>query len=213
MQDIPKENYLLCSDCERKLAIIETIFARYIEQIHSYKANRSSIEHVTQQNYLICKYINPKLFKLFFYSILWLLSVTSLMEYSSFKLGEDEEVELRSFVDDTLRTTKKDLFSCLDLERQIPEYDLILLKPEKRLYPPSSFLSTHSLNYELHLVMFSEFSLFFATNDQNLKPMMKLYSNKQNNKVIDGMGRVTSWIDFNNKLIKQFQNPTNTSMS
>ena len=36
IQDIFKEDYILCNHCEKRIGILETHFARIIEEIHSY---------------------------------------------------------------------------------------------------------------------------------------------------------------------------------
>lgn len=209
MQDIPKEDHLLCSYCERRLSVIETIFARYIDQIHSYKANKAVIDHIVPQNYLVCNQIYPTLFKLFFYSVIWRLSVTSLREFGTFKFESTVEEELRIFIHRNLKTTKGDLLSGLEQIDGIPNYDLCLVKPENRLYPPRSFMSAHSFNSNLHLIMFSELSLFFAISDEALTPLMKFYSNRQNKRVIIGLGKERSWDYFNDMLLTQFRNQNN----
>ena len=37
VQDTPKEDFILCKTCEKRIEILETYFARVIEEIHNYK--------------------------------------------------------------------------------------------------------------------------------------------------------------------------------
>ncbi|OJW83176.1 MAG: hypothetical protein BGO69_18855 [Bacteroidetes bacterium 46-16] len=205
IQDTPKEDYLLCSGCEQRMSIIESVFARYFDQIHSYKTNKSVIQYVKAGNYLICNHINPTLFKLFIYSILWRLSRCSLEAFKSFKFEDEIEEELRVFINDNLKSTKQELISNLQFISWYPLYELCLLKPENRLYPPRSFMSAYSFNQEQHLVMFSEFSLFVATRENVLNQVLEFYSNKQNNDVIIGMGKEDAWDYFNDMLLSKFR--------
>ncbi len=202
-QDTPKENYILCSSCEKRVSLIETIFANYIEKIHNFQDNKEEIDYVEQGSleYLTYPSINPNFFKLFIFSIVWRTSISKLKVFYNFKLDTDNEEKLRVFLNSYLTKSKKELLaSTID---SIPEYNFCLTKPIKRLYPPRSFLSASSSN-GVHIITLSEFILLFYTNDNTIVPPLLEISNYKSDVVKIGLGSIKHWEQFNDMLMKRF---------
>lgn len=84
IQDGPKE-YLLCDSCEQKIGCYEKY---YKEAIH---LSRHGIEIKQNQQFAIIKNIDYKKMKLFFLSLLWRMSISSLQEFENVHIGENEE--------------------------------------------------------------------------------------------------------------------------
>lgn len=77
IQDTPKENFIFCKNCEKRLEFLETFISRKITSINNYnnlKNDFNLIENGTNK-ILKCLKISPIGFKLFIYSIVWRTSI------------------------------------------------------------------------------------------------------------------------------------------
>lgn len=90
IQDGPKE-YLLCNDCEQKIGRYEKYFK---EAIH---LSRHGIEIKHNQQCVVIDNLDYRKAKLFFLSLLWRMSISSLREFENVCLGENEE-EIRKMI-------------------------------------------------------------------------------------------------------------------
>jgi hypothetical protein len=93
IQDVPKE-YLLCHECEQKIGIYENYFK---ETVHF---NRQHTSKAHDDQYLLIENINYQKIKLFFLSLLWRMSVSSLEEFKNVKIGENEEILRKRIIDE-----------------------------------------------------------------------------------------------------------------
>jgi len=84
IQDGPKE-YLLCQNCEQKIGGYEKYFK---EAIH---LSRHGIEIRQTNQYAVFDNLDYKKIKLFFFSLLWRMSVSSLPEFENVCIGDNEE--------------------------------------------------------------------------------------------------------------------------
>lgn len=98
IQDGPKE-YLLCHECEQKIGIYENYFK---ETIH---LNRQHTSKVHDDQYLIIENINYQKIKLFFLSLLWRMSVSSLEEFQNIEIGKHEEILRKRIIDENPGTS------------------------------------------------------------------------------------------------------------
>ncbi|MBW8038884.1 MAG: hypothetical protein FVQ85_02665 [Planctomycetes bacterium] len=84
IQDGPKE-YLLCDDCEQKIGRYEKYF---IEAVHF---SKHDIEIKHNRQFGIIDNLNYRKIKLFFLSLLWRMSISSLPEFENVCIGGNEE--------------------------------------------------------------------------------------------------------------------------
>ncbi len=206
-QDTPKEDHLLCTACERRFEILETMYAPIIRQIHDYKVQSEKFEHIVegQKEYLKSKIINPVSFRLFIYSIIWRLSVCSNFEFECMKLNAKIEESLRGFLDQNLQDTKKSLVEHLPSIATYPDYHLCLIKPKIKTNPPGGVLSAYS-EKQTHLIMLVDFALFFITDDKSIIPALAEFSNKGSRSVLIGLGDNEEWIKLNRLLVHKMLN-------
>jgi hypothetical protein len=90
IQDSPKEDYILCDDCEAYFSVIETEVAQEIKRLHS---ENSGI--ITEPIVIESAVIPEKIFHLFYFSQFWRASISNHEIFKSFKLSEDIEKHLR----------------------------------------------------------------------------------------------------------------------
>lgn len=96
-----KEDFILCRDCEKKLSFIENIFcAEITNKIEIEKYNQNFTKSNTQKRYFLeCKKVNPIVFYLLIYSVIWRASISTQIIYEHFKIDNDSLEDLRFFMD------------------------------------------------------------------------------------------------------------------
>jgi hypothetical protein len=205
-QDTPKEDFILCSNCEKRFEIIETYFSRIIIDIHNYLALPNKFSHIVnaQREIIECNDINPILFRLFIYSLIWRASESNLDVFNKFELPQAIEEELRHYLDSCLNITQLGLLNAVETKEIITDYHICLIKPKIKTIPPGGVLSAFSTNgRKSHILMLVDFALFFVLDDETLEPAMQGLSNKNKAKVIIGLGDNLLWTEMN----RLFVNP------
>ena len=204
-QDTPKEDFILCDNCEKRIEVIETEFAPIIRKIHNYTKFPNDFEHIVtgQLEYLRCISVQKALYNLFFYSIIWRLSVSRLESYGTLKLPVNAEENIRCFLQDNLCLSKNELLNKIQNEIESPDYHIVLIKPKIKTDPPGGMLSAHSYNENEHLITLVDFILFFFVREEVIKPPLKPITNNLNSVFLIGMGENKHWIELNSMLYHQ----------
>lgn len=118
-QDIPKEDYILCSSCEQYFSVIETWYKNAInDQLHSTPRNKKYIIQISQKGETWAEFTDPnmmRLARLFYYSILWRTHITSAELWNNIKLPNNEEEYLRQILFTCKGNTKAELSGKLQL--------------------------------------------------------------------------------------------------
>ncbi|HEX7413587.1 MAG TPA: hypothetical protein VF411_06030 [Bacteroidia bacterium] len=206
IQDTPKEDNILCNHCEKRIEIIETHFARIIKDIHNFSNLPDKfkfINTINQPQYLECVNIHPTLFKLFIYSLIWRASISNLIEFQKFKVSKLVEEELRVFLNANLTVSKKSLLDSLDVITDVPLYDNCFIKPLVKSDTSRGIFTAYNLDGSRHLLLIVDFAIFFFADEKLIDQILKVVSNKQNEKVIIGLGENTAWRELNQKVLKQ----------
>ena len=206
IQDTPKEDNILCVYCEKRIEIIETHFARIIKDIHNYPNlpdKFNFFNNVNQPHYIECANIHPTLFRLFIYSLIWRASISNLIEFKKFKVSKLIEEELRLFLNVNLTINKKTLLDSLDVINDIPLHDYCFLKPYEKSDASRGIFTAYNLDESRHLLLIVDFAIFFFADENLIDGILKIVSNKQNEKVIIGLGNKIAWTDLNQKILEQ----------
>lgn len=118
-QDIPKEDYILCTSCEQYFSVIETWYKNAIHnQLHGTPRNKNYEEQINQKGAKWAEFTDPnmmRLARLFYYSILWRTHITSAELWNNIKLPSREEEYLRKILLECRVNTKTDLTDKLQL--------------------------------------------------------------------------------------------------
>jgi hypothetical protein len=205
IQDTPKENNIFCKSCEKRLEIIETYFARKIIDIHNYINLKNNFEFnkVSNQEYLICKNINPIAFKIFIYTLIWRTSISKLNEFLKFKIEENIEEELRKFLDDNLKLTHRELVENFTEIKKTPNYDFCIFKPKVKSKISRGIFTTYNTSENSHILLIVDFAIYFFTTENNIDETFKYFSNKQNEKVIIPLAEIEKWNELNKIIVHQ----------
>ena len=208
VQDSSKENNILCTNCENRISILETYFARKIIDIHNYNniKDRIDLMTVSDQQYLIYKDLKPTVFKIFVYSLVWRSSISSLHEFEKYKIEETIEEELRIFLNENLAMTQKELFINVDKNINYPSYDFCVIKPVSKNKDSRGIFTAFQSGEQSYLLMLVDFAIYFFTHQNTMNETFKFYSNRQNEKVIIAMGDVEKWKALNQLILdKMFE--------
>jgi hypothetical protein len=210
-QDTPKDDFILCTTCEKRLEVLETEFARIIEEVHAYKdlPKKFTIFKIGTQQYLECEDIHPTLYKLFLYSLVWRASISKLFEYLPFKLDKLSEERIRNFLNLNLTTGKRLLLETLDDIKGIPLYHSCIIKPKDKSISSRGIFSVSSMSDTAHILLLVDFAIFFYTDEISIGNVLERFSNKQNKKVIITLGETEPWLGLNQLYISKMLDPKN----
>ncbi|MFC6097560.1 hypothetical protein ACFPVY_12965 [Flavobacterium qiangtangense] len=199
-QDTPKEDNLLCAQCEKRLEKIETYFAGVFRDLGNIQSSKRKykLDNLFGQDYLICEELNPSLYKLFVYSIIWRLSVCEIYEFGAFKLSKEIEEELRLFLDANLTDTHKELME-INLEFY-PLYHNILIKPKSKIR--GYFMAFQSSNFTFSIFTV-DYAILFYVNERELVKGLEHFSNNNENPVKIILGNDKTWMEWNNLVFAQ----------
>lgn len=191
-QDTPKEDHILCSNCEKRFEVLETYFSTRISALHEFKAFPDRFFYMKYDGIGIieCKDFNPTMFKFFIYSIIWRMSISK--EFQSLKLQDDIEENIRVFLDKHLKKKQGDLLDSLDDVSYLPEYEICMFKCVDK-DSEGNMLSASNHDEKLYTFMLAQFCLFLSTDGSGLLKQTLRFSNKQNKNVLIGALSKQEW--------------------
>lgn len=208
LQDTPKESYILCSSCEKRIEVLETYFARIVHDIHRYSElpEQFRFKILGVQQYLECESINPTLFKLFIYSLVWRASISSLFDFQKFKLPKNVEDDLGCFLNANLSLRKDDLVTVTNSIVNVPLYHSCLIKPMEKSESSRGIFTCCNLNETSHLLLLVDFGMFFYSDESSIGDVLRVFSNKQNDCVVIALADLPRWREINQIVIAKMLN-------
>jgi hypothetical protein len=204
IQDIPKQDFLICIPCEKRFEILETYFSRKLISLRDY-ANRSDKFEISQigPNWILkCLDLNPFLFKLFYFSIIWRLSITSNPLFENFKLPENVELEIGNFLNENLYPIHQDLLKGFESIQTYPEYHLMAYKPKTGRKNFTGILTAFQMSEDHYGIFTSDMILFFHLNENKIDNLSKLISNKGIDNVKFILADSTQWKGIGSAVVK-----------
>lgn len=203
IQDITKEDYLFCEDCEKGFSILETYCSQRLEQYNNvnysnqfYHKATGGIEYVEFKNFDI------RIFNLFIYSIIWRVSISNHYSFLKFKLQIAEEEKLRVILKQYSSSKQNDLFNSISNLKTLPEHSHVIFRPVKKLRPPASMLSAGTYNDWMHQIHLVDYVLIYLTdNSQLINELRIIDNNRVENLVRIGLVDKDSWESYNFKMI------------
>jgi len=205
VQDIVKEDYLVCPGCERGFSILETYCSLRLERFNKLRYYQEFKRFkIGEFEYFECKNLDIKIFNLFIYSIIWRLSVSSTYAFGAFSLPKIHEEELRSILSNYIVKTQEDLISSITDLIALPNYSHITIRPHKKLRPPNSMLSAASLGDYLHEIFLVDYLILFLTDSDKTESQLKEIDNNNLDKLVRiGLVSVDNWKKYNYTSIKE----------
>lgn len=208
IQDIPKEDFLFCSGCEQKFAILETYFARKLVSINDFRNRKNDFRliQVYSNRLLIPNNINPIFFKLFSLSLFWRTSISQSILYEKFKLPDLIEEELRLFLSRNLKEKHEELVEELSKIKNTPNYHFVVFKPEFNDRHFIGGLTAYQTSENIYTIFTSDLVFQFHSDLGNADPIMNLVSNLQNEEARIILSSNENWKELGSAVIKKVIN-------
>jgi len=209
IQDIIKEDYILCQNCEKGISIFESYCALRLERFNNLSCYNEFRKYKKGKfEFFECLRIDIRLFNLFIYSIVWRLSVTENDSFLKFKLPNEEEEKIRLLINDYISPTQNDLMNRLDKLDILPDnHSHVFIRPSIKLRPPKAMLSAASLNEWTHVIHMVDYILFYFTDRSKLVDVFTEIDNNTVDRFVRiGLLDPVNWENYNFDLIKKWRN-------
>lgn len=203
IQDIPKQDFLVCSTCEKRLEIIETYFAKKLITIRDYnnRKEKFKISHIGPNTILNCLDLNPIVFKLFSYSMIWRLSVTTNPLFKNFKLPKNVESEIGTFLNKNLFLTHSELINNFNSIQTYPDYHLMAYKLKSGQKDFIGIFTAFQMSKEHYGIFTCDMILFFYLKYDNIDTASQLISNRNNENVKFVLTDSTQWKEIGSAVV------------
>jgi hypothetical protein len=207
IQDIAKENYLLCPDCESYFSIIETYIAerlhkrlwtvRLADQFPFYE-NGGGV------NWKVCAQIDPNIFRLFIYSIIWRCSISQIRLHSEFKLTEDEENLLKKNLQMFISATHKEfIFKVERKGTNVSIYPFVIYTAQTFPNKTSNVIYTSTHNRNPYVLYLNEYILLFSFTKNDMMERFDFLVNDDSSLIKIGFFSEEFWKSENKRFYDQ----------
>jgi len=207
IQDIIKEDYLLCPECEKGISIFESYSVLRLERFNNLRYfNQFSKFKIGNFEFFECKQIDIRLFNLFIYSVVWRVSASDNYAFLKFKLTDQNEEELRLTIKDFITSSQNQLLDKLDNLKTLPKsHSHVLIRPTKKLRPPRFMLSGATLNEWTHQLCLVDYLLIYLTDSGKLiEPLKQIDNNKNDGQPRIGLADPNGWEAINKDLLNKW---------
>lgn len=203
-QDTPKEDHLICSSCEKRFEVLETYFARKLISINDYnnRKEKFKIYEISPNKVLECLDLNSSIFKLFYYSILWRISVCTHPMFTNFKLSNFVETTIRSFLDKNLFDSHKELLRNIDNIINSPDFEFIAYKPQAGKREFKGIFTAFQMSDDCYSIFTSDIIFYFYTKEDNLRNIPKHLLNSGNQNIKFVLADSLQWSKLSDAVIR-----------
>ena len=204
IQDIPKQDFMICTPCEKRFEILETYFSRKLISLRDYvnRKDKFEISQIGPNRILNCLDLNPLLFKLFYFSMIWRLSVTSSPNFKNFELPVIVAQEIGDFLNKNLYQTHKDLKNGLESIQAYPEYHLMAYKQKHGHQIFKGIFTAFQMSKDHYGIFTSDMILFFHLNEKKIDHLSKMISNKGIDNVKFILADSIQWKEIGSAVLK-----------
>lgn len=205
IQDITKEDYLLCPACEKGFSVFENYCSLRLERFNEirYYQNFKRFKN-GEFEFFECLNLNSNIFNLFIYSIVWRVSVSETFTYNKFKLPQESEDDLRELLHKYIKPNQKELMDVIDDFKLHPKHSHVIIRPNKKLRPPGSMLSAASLNETIHQLHLVDYLIFYILDKTKLsKGFLPIDNNRPHESIRVGLMSPKQWQNLNYDLINK----------
>jgi hypothetical protein len=205
IQEIEREDFILCPECEKGFSVLETYCALRLERFNEIRfANNFNHIKRGEFEFFECKNLDIKVFNLFIYSIVWRLSISEKYSFEQFKLNQTDEIKLKDILKKYIKFNENDLFKELADLKELPGHSHVIIRPNKKLRPPNSMLSAASRTEWLHELHLVDYMVFYLTDKDKLVDGFKeINNNNLENFVKVGLTTPERWKSYNYDLINK----------
>jgi len=205
VQDILKEDYLFCPECEAGISIFENYCILRLERFNdiSYYKKFKRVKR-DEFEYFECKELDIRIFNLFIYSVVWRVSICESFVFGSFKLPMVEEEKLKVTLKEFIKPNQGELIDELNKLKALPNHSHVIIRPNKKLRPPAAMLSAVSRDEWLHELHLVDYIIFYLTEKEKIVDgLLEIDNNNLVGKVRVGLTSPETWKNYNSDLISK----------
>lgn len=181
VQDLPKEDNILCPECESRFQTLEHFASIYLNDSYN-RFNKNDFPIMKKhRDCQLASNCNPKIFTLFVYSLIWRAHISMDDAFKDFSLPNKCEMDLRKTLYEIVPSKISILQSRLHL-LELQRWNYIFIKPEKKkgIY--------HVINYNDNIrttgfafIHTFEYAIIFILNRKAVPFEFKEYINSKFN--------------------------------
>lgn len=207
IQSIPKEDFVFCSNCEKRFEKLETYFARKLKSIHNYTNEKGKFKvHSNDANDILeCFKLSYNGLKLFNYSMVWRVSISDHFLFYKYKLPESYEEKLRRLLDTNLFISHKELLSNIDEIQDETGLNSYFFKCGIKNEFSRGYFSTYQIDENAFGLFLVDFIVYTYTHKQSIPKELKMISEKQEENAFILMFSIENWKQLNNESIANFK--------
>lgn len=201
-QDSPKENYILCPNCERYFEILETysaerLFKRILNPTFNddfeYQISEGEIE------YAECKHLDNLAFRLFIISIFWRCSISTIPPFTKFQI-ENEEY-LRQILVEFKTFDIKIILNQANPGLIIYDTPIVILRAKNASHPESHFYYANSLVKGSYQLFLNEYIFILSLEKASSIVNFDFLNNVADENLRIGLLRNDIWVELTNGLL------------
>jgi len=204
INDLPKDQFIFCDECEDKFELIETISSKILQNIEE-KNNFKKLyfEYYENENHIIELSRNILEFNLFILSLIWRMSISSHSVFEKFKIPLVKENSIKQLLNNALKNKKSHYNddSCLKFD-----FKYVIIKPENRNENTRSHLSAFSSTPNIHMAFLVNFYICIYFDDSIIPFALRKYCNESSNSLKIILGDDEKWKMLNNIALNKFLN-------
>lgn len=204
INDLPKDQYIFCNECEDKFELIETISSKILQNIEE-KNNfkKLYVECFENGNHLIELSRNTLEFNLFILSLIWRMSISSHLVFEKFKIPLIQENYIKQLLNSSLKNIKDEYNN--NSYRNF-NFKYVIIKPENRNENTRSHLSAFSSTPNIHMAFLVNFYICIYFDDSTIPFALRKYCNESSNNLKIIFGDDEKWKNLNNTALNKFMN-------
>ena len=179
IQDSPKEDYILCEECEAYFSVLEGIASdTFINwQAHVDKGEYSLKHIIYGLDIVECNTADKRTIHLFIYSIFWRVSISGIDLFENIKIAQDFEDELRTTLMSYRQSKRADYLNVLNAITNFKIFPTSIMTAESFIDETANMLFA-PFSYDPYCLVVDRFSLMlFRTPDEIKIDFIRAFSN------------------------------------
>lgn len=207
-QDTSKESYILCPSCENYLQVLETYIAEHLHKRvlnpkykldFSYKVNPGNV------HYVICNNLNLLITRLFFLSIYWRSSITSISPFTDFEISEAEQ--LRGLLA-KYKTQDIQVLLSAEVNDELNKMPLLVMRSMKNGDQTSNFLYATKSDDGTYGLTLNEYITFLGIEETKATKRFEFLTNIGKNPFVIIAAQEQIWSFFRQMMIDLWRDLT-----
>lgn len=183
IQDSVKEDYILCTECEAYLGLIENITSRTFLNLEKGLSEGKILKDTVKDflDLLYCINSNPIIIRLFVYSLFWRVSISEDSLFEDYKLKDSFEDDVRKSLLQYKTRTNNELIALTNSDHSIEIFPFTIMTA-KSFQDTTSNVLFAPYSYDPYCLIVDRFSFMLFRRQDDIKiDFIREFSNTQIN--------------------------------